>query len=136
MRYQQTGIYLVRLSGMNRDNEKVDHVVAYEAGRQVVLDCVERFALRISSWIFDVCVGDDLQFLGISEMRLLYAQDVGERVTSGKNKKPNKRISYNLKLERRKEKKGNEDKFTNKKSKTKWVMIDDEEWSVHLGNPF
>lgn len=85
---------------MNGDEKEVDHVVTYDAGYQAVLDCVERFALRITSRIVDVCVGDDCHLLGISEMRLLCPEEVGKKVGSGKKKKPNKRISYNVKLER------------------------------------
>lgn len=112
---------------MNRGDKEGDYVIEYDAGRQVVLDFVKRFVLRISSRIFNVCVGDDSQFLGISEMRLLYAQEVNKRLASGKKKKPNKRISYSVKRGHRKEKKGNGDKFIQKKSNTKRVVIDDEE---------
>ena len=119
LRHQRDGIYLVQLSGINQEGDEVDKVVAYDAGRGVVFHCVDRFDLRFSSRIFDVCVGDDSQFLGISEMRLIYAQEVGKRVAAGKKKKPNKRISYSFKRERRQAKKKDEDKYVHNKSRLK-----------------
>ena len=114
LRYQKDLIYIFRLSGTNQEGDEVDHVVAYDAGRGVFFYCVERFALRFSSRIFDLCIGDDSQFLGISEMRLIYAQEVGNKAAAGKKKNPNKRISYSLKRERRRSKNKEEDNYVHR----------------------
>lgn len=67
----QTGVLLVRLEGTDVHYETIEHVVAVDAGRRLILDSAEPFALRMLPGVLNLCVGDGFQLTKIAELRVL-----------------------------------------------------------------
>ena len=61
------------------DGETIWHTVLVDSARRLVFDGCEEHALRLCSYSFDSCVGDDFSCIGVEEVRLFNIQRVGER---------------------------------------------------------
>ena len=83
---QRSGIYLLRLKGRVPDRGTIDHIVCVDASRALIHDCVEPYAMRLTSQALESCVGDGVLFEKILEIRQL---DVQVRREEGKKKRKN-----------------------------------------------
>ena len=66
----KSGKYLVRLSGFDYNIGEVDHTVFVDADRQLVFDCMETHAMKLSYKALDCCIGDGI-FIGAKEVRVV-----------------------------------------------------------------
>ena len=62
---RREGVFLVRL----REDARVDHAVVVDAGRRVIIDSEETFALALSADILKRCGGDEAKNLRVFELR-------------------------------------------------------------------
>lgn len=85
---QTKGLFLVRLQGADGKFEQVDHVVTVDMGTRTVWDPAEKLVMSIMSGVFDVCVQDDFEFIGICELKVLEKQELRKR-----NKKYSKKTT-------------------------------------------
>lgn len=57
LKAKKQDVFLVRVKGSEEDGGEIDHVVVVDAGRGIVLDLVEKVALRLKSEVFTGCLG-------------------------------------------------------------------------------
>lgn len=111
---KRKGIFLARLHGIDAKSEEVDHVIAINSSRMQVYDCIERFAMPFERTALNVCVGDVVHLLGISELR----QVVLQKVRRKKNKSCRK-ITLEVQQERKKQRNNHQKDFTSSKKTTR-----------------
>ena len=67
------------LGGLDSSGEEIDHVVVVYYRKQLVYDPVQRFPLKMGSAKLHACVGDEVDLLGVPELRRLTMQPEGKR---------------------------------------------------------
>ena len=82
----KSGKHIVRLSGFDYNMDEVDHTVFVDADRQLVFDCMETRAMKLSYEALDYCIGDGL-FIGAKEVRVVNKT----KLNSGNRKSRRKR---------------------------------------------
>ena len=76
---QEEGVFIISLEGRDCHNESISHVVALDAKKRVIMDCAERYALKIRLLTFDSCLGDGVKFKRVLEVKQIVRQPTGKR---------------------------------------------------------
>ena len=85
------GVFLVRLKGSDSEGAGVDNVVAVDANRSIVLDCVEKLVLRLQPGVLAACVGDGKHLDEVAEVRRLEVQKSGKGKNNRRKSRPKRR---------------------------------------------
>jgi len=72
------GVFLMRLEGRDGHDEVVEHDVAVDAARRLILDCAEEKVMRLEAVALDVCVGDGFHFTKVLEHMEMVKQKAGK----------------------------------------------------------
>ena len=122
---KKTGdVYIVRLKGIDKDGSTVDHCVATDANRGIVLDSCERNCLRMGCGVLQACLGDGVTLECVDEVRRVVLQN-----KSTGNFKSHKNPHWGSKRrgEKKRKRKESEKAAELKKSKVKKVVESDDE---------
>ena len=118
------GVYIVRLKGIDKDGSTVDHCVAIDANRGIVLDSCERNCLRMGCGVLQACLGDGVTLECVNEVRRVVLQN-----KSSGNRKSRKNPHWRSKRRGEKKRKREESEKASelKKSNVKKVVESDDE---------
>lgn len=84
---QVCGVFLIHLQGRARGGGSIDHVVCFDAQRRLVLDPAEYHALRWTDDTLLACLGDQVEFRRIVDVKQLVLQDGLRHSTKRRHRK-------------------------------------------------
>lgn len=89
---QRSGVYLLRLIGVDQDGDEVGRVIATDCNRSLMLGVEEAFALRLYPRVFDMCVGDGADFIAVEKVRRLHRNPIAQ-VKKTRTRRKRKKIN-------------------------------------------